>query len=122
MAADPEPIRRVDRYLATARIAHETSWELHTRLVGLGRDDAQRRQLVRESARIATVEVPALLREARRLCAAWTEQQVLDQTASDTTLLALEGELDRHAVPLGELIDKQRAIARELRDLAQGTP
>jgi hypothetical protein len=119
MAADPEPIRRVDRYLGTARIAHETIWELHTRLVGLGRDDAQTRQRVRESARIATVEVPALLREARRLRAAWTEQQVLDPSAGETTLLALKGELHRLALPLGELVDKQRAIARELRDLAR---
>lgn len=119
MAGNPEAIRRADRYLGTARIAHETVWELHTRLVALGRADAQTQRRVRESARIATIELPELLREARRLRAAWTEQQVLDPATSEETLLALDAELERLAPALGELLSKQRAIARELQDLTQ---
>jgi hypothetical protein len=122
MAADPEPIRRADRYLGTARIAHETIWDLHTRLAALGRADAQAQQRVRESARIATLELPELLRDARRLRAAWTEQQMLDPTPSEETLLALDAELDRHGPALGELLDTQHATARELRDLARDAP
>lgn len=50
----PGPLDQLDLYFAAATIAHELANDLHRELVELAADDADTRELLRESASIAT--------------------------------------------------------------------
>jgi DUF1365 family protein len=111
----PEPVAALDLLFEAARIAHEASFELHRRLVGLEADDDHTRSLLHESARLALDELPAVTDEARRLADRWREQSLLDPDAADERVQDLRVELDRLGPDLDGIRDRQREIARELR-------
>ena len=108
----PEAIRRLDRYLATARIAHEAIWELHSMLLAAGRDDQDTHEQLREAGLIATVEIPDLLRMAGTLRTTWSDQELLDRAAAEVTAGELAAELDRVEPEFRRLRARQDAIAR----------
>jgi hypothetical protein len=114
MAARPEPLVRIDRYFAAARIAHEAIWDLHHELVTSERVDKGTRELLREAARIATVDLSDVSAEVRRLDALWSEQELLDPSAAAETLRALGAEVDRVEPQLARMRARQDEIAREL--------
>ena len=115
--AEPEPVRRVDRYLATARIAHEAIWELHNRLVAAGKYDEHARKRLHEAARIVAVEMPTILRKAVELRARWSDEELLDAAAAETTATGLAVEVDRIQPALERLRERQNEIAREFSGL-----
>src|SRR3954454_24886251 len=86
MAETPDPVARLDDYLATVTYVHEAIWELRTAAVVVGRDDARVHEWFREAAELVVVELPPILREARRLRELWSEQEVLDPAAATETL------------------------------------
>lgn len=113
MAARPEPLARIDRYFAAARIAHEAIWDLHHELVTTEGADKRTRELLHEAARIATVDMSDVSAEVRRLDALWSEQELLDP-AAENTLSALAAEVDRVEPQLARLRARQDELAREL--------
>jgi len=114
MAARPEPLAKIDRYFAAARIAHEAIWDLHHELVAAGSADERTRKLLSEAARIAAVDMSDVSTEVRRLDALWSEQELLDPLAAAETLRALGAEVDRVEPQLARLRARQDEIAREL--------
>jgi len=119
---EPEPVRRVDRYLATARIAQEAIWELHNRLVAAGKYDEHARQQLHEAARIVAVEMPTILRRAVELRARWSDEELLDTGAAESTATELAVELDRVQPALERLRERQNAVAREFGGLLNRPP
>src|SRR3954447_8368261 len=95
MAETPVAGARVHNYLATATFVHEAIWELRRAAVALGRDDARVHEWFREATELVVVELPPILREARRLRELWSEQEVLDPAAATDTLRLLADELHR---------------------------
>lgn len=115
----PEPVRRLDRYLATARIAHEAIWELHNRLLAVDRYDEHAQEQLRHAGRIATDEIPALLRKARELSSTWNDQQLLERPAAEATAAELTADLDRVEATFRELRARQDEVARAFRSLLE---
>jgi hypothetical protein len=113
----PEPVERLDLYLAASRIAHETVATLQRRLVARDRYDERVGGLVRDAARIASLELPDVLREARRLRALWSDQQLLDPGGAAETLRGLAAEMDRVEEKVSDARSRQDAAIRKLRDL-----
>lgn len=117
MTERPERLARLNAYGDVAMIAHEAVWDLHQRLVARDLANERTRDLLTESARIATAEIPRALHNARRLATRWSEEDVLDPRAASRTLHALTEELDRVAPQLRQLRRRQNEIAAELRRL-----
>ena len=115
MAETPVPVARLDDYLATVTFVHEAIWELRTAAVILERDNARVHEWFREAAELVVVELPPILREARRLRELWSEQEILDPAAATETLRLIADELDRTEPARRALRERQNEIARELR-------
>lgn len=118
-AEPPEAAERLDLDLAAARLAHETIWDLHDALIEAGRYDDAARSAMDRAARVATVEIPALLSEARRLRMLWEEQALLDPPAAVEGARRLEEELARVEPELRRLRGLQDQIARRFQALAE---
>lgn len=119
MAARPDSVRRLDSLLAVATIAHESIFEMRRDLIGRDEGDPKQAQLLAESARIVTADLPALSATARRLSAMWKEQSVLDHEAAETTLAELEIEFVRIQPEINTLLNRQRAIAAQMRSMIE---
>ena len=115
MSETPSPIARLDDYPATVTFVHEAIWELRTATVVVERDDARVHEWFREAAELVVVELPPIVREARRLRELWSEQDVLDPAAATDTLRLLADELDRADPAMRTLRERQNEIVRELR-------
>src|SRR4051794_40249707 len=118
MAETPGPVARLDHYLATVTYVHEAIWELRTAAVVLERDDARVHEWFRVAAELIVVELPLILREARRLRELWSEQDVLDPAAATDTLRLFADELDRAELAIQTLRERQNEIVRELRRIS----
>jgi hypothetical protein len=118
MAETPGPVARLDSYLATVTYVYEAIWELRTAAVILERDDERVHGWFREAAELVVVELPPIVREARRLRELWSEQDVLDPAAATDTLRLLADELDRADPAMRTLRERQNEIIRELRRVA----
>ena len=115
MAETPGPVARLDDYLATVTFVHEAIWELRRAAVILERDDARVHEWFREAAELVVVELPPIVREARRLRELWSEQEVLGPAAATDTLRLLADELDRAEPAMRTQWERQNEIVRELR-------
>jgi hypothetical protein len=115
MSETPSPVARLDDYLAAVTFVHEAIWELRTAAVVLERDDTRLHERFREAAGLVVVELPPIVREARRLRELWSEQEVLDPAAATDTLRLLADELDRPTRKCETLRERQNEIVRELR-------
>src|SRR3954452_14599548 len=115
MAETPAPVARLDHYLATVTYVHEAIWELRTAAVILECDDERVHRWFREAAELVVVELPPIVREARRLRELWSEQDVLDPAAATDTLRLLADELDRAEPTMQTLRERQNEIVRKLR-------
>lgn len=117
MDSPPDHIARLDRIFATARIAHESVYELHRRAALILPDDDRSDALLTESAKITLTELPSTLVAATELRARWAEQIVLDHPGADRTLKELQAELERTAPQVMDMLGRQRRIARALQAL-----
>ncbi len=66
---DPTAIKELNLLLQTATIAHESIFEIRRELIASDQGNLEQAQLLEESARIATVELPGLSATARQLSA-----------------------------------------------------
>ena len=119
MAELPDSVARLDRYLATVTIAHESIADLHDELAAQSRSDATTRDLLRESGRIAAIDAPAVLSEASRLRDRWSEQDLLDPDAADDTLRLVAAEVERVQPDLARMRRRQNEIGQEFRRLLE---
>jgi hypothetical protein len=111
---DPTAIKELDLLLQTATIAHESIFEIRRELIASDRGNPEQAQLLEESARIATVELPSLSATARRLSAKWRDQVLLDAEGAAKTLAELNSELERIKVDAESLLDRQLEIAARM--------
>lgn len=114
----PDPLRRLNLLLEAIRIAHEAIYDLHRRLVSADRATPISQGLLAESARIVLHTTPEATAAVRRLAGQWHEQSALDPAAADRTAVKLEQRLVNVEAVLRELLDRESAIAAELRALA----
>jgi hypothetical protein len=114
----PDPLRRLHVLFEAIRIAHETIYDLHRRLVNADRATPLSQGLLAESARIVLRSAPDASAGSHRLAATWHEQSVLDPDAAEDTALKLDTELAHAESVLRELLARESAIAAELRALA----
>jgi hypothetical protein len=119
MPEPPAAILRLDSLLAQAAITHEVIFEMRRGLIARDRGTSEQARLLAESARIVTVDLPALTATARRLARTWQEQDVLDPKAAETTLAELEAELARIEPETFPLLGRQREIAARLRSMRE---
>lgn len=119
MAELPDPVARLDRYLATVTIAHESIADLHDDVAAQSRSDEATRGLLREAGRIAAIEAPDVLREASRLRDRWSEQDLLDPGAAAETRRLVAAELDRVLPELSRIRRRQNEIGQEFRRLLE---
>jgi len=68
---DPTAIKELDLLLQTATITHESIFEIRRELIASDEANPEQAQLLEESARIATIELPGLSAAARQLSAKW---------------------------------------------------
>ena len=111
---DPTAIKELDLLLQTATIAHESIFEIRRELIASDRGDPEQAQLLEESARIVTVELPGLSATARQLSAKWRDQVLLDAEGAAKTLAELKSELARIKVDAESLLDRQLEIAARM--------
>lgn len=119
MPERPPAIKRLDSLLSRAMIAHEAIFEMRRRLIAAGRASPKHACLLKESARIVTVELPRLSTNACRLSTQWSEKSVLDPEGAARTLAELEAELNRIELPFLSLHKRQREIATQLRSMLE---
>src|SRR3954454_2012421 len=119
MAELPDPVSRLDSYLATVTIAHESIADLHDEVAAESRSDEATRDLLREAGRIAAIEAPAVLSKASRLRARWGEQDLLDPAAAAETLRLVAAELERVQPDLTRMRRRQKEIGQEFRRLRE---
>lgn len=116
---DPTAIQRLDLLFKTATITHESIFEIRRELIADDRGNPEQAQLLEESARIVTVELPGLSAPARQLAAKWRDQSLLDAEAAAKTLAELESELGRIATDAESLLDRQLEIAARMDSLGE---
>ncbi len=114
MPEDPTAIKELNLLLQTAMIAHESIFEIRRELIASDRGNPEQAQLLEESARIATIELPGLSATARRLSKKWRDQALLDAEGAAETLAELESELARIKVDAESLLDRQLEIAARM--------
>ncbi len=114
MPEDPTAIKELNLLLQTATIAHESIFEIRRELIASDQGNPEQAQLLEESARIATVELPGLSATARQLSAKWRDQVSLDAEGAAETLAELKSELARIKVDAESLLDRQLEIAARM--------
>ncbi len=114
MPEDPTAVKELDLLLQTATIAHESIFEIRRELIASDRGNPEQAQLLEESARIVTVELPGLSATARQLSAKWRDQVLLDAERATETLAELKSELARIKVDAESLLDRQLEIAARM--------
>jgi len=122
MIPRPAPLRLLDSYFASARLAHEYADRLHRKLVELEAHTDHTRELVRESAALSAERMPALARRVRLRERAWEEQDLLDPPAAASTIDRLREEVDELLPQLAALHARQRRIVAELHELVTRAP
>jgi hypothetical protein len=116
----PQAITQLNSLLGAATIAHEAIFELRRKLIAARRASPEHLLLlVKESARIVTVELSGLSANARQLSTQWSEQSLLDPEGAARTLAELEPELGRIKLPFLALHERQREIATQLRSMLE---
>ena len=114
MPEDPTAIKELDLLLQTATFTHESIFEIRRELIASDEANPEQAQLLEESARIATIELPGLSATARQLSAKWRDQVLLDAEGAAKTLTDLKSELARIKVDAESLLDRQSAIAARM--------
>jgi hypothetical protein len=115
MPERPSAIKRLDSLLSAAMIAHEAIFEMRRKLIAADRVSPEQTLLLKESARIVTVELSGLSANARQLSTQWSERSVLDPQGAARTLTELETELNRVEPRFLSLHKRQQKIARQMR-------
>lgn len=119
MTDRPEAIRRLDLQFRIVMLVHERVAHLHRELGVLGGQTADALRLLHESATIALIETPALLRELREIATRWDEQELLDPPSAAETLSALESGLAEVDAELQALHRRQAHIAGQMHTLLE---
>ncbi|HXV05597.1 MAG TPA: hypothetical protein VFP23_06805 [Solirubrobacterales bacterium] len=111
----PAAITRLSTLLAEATIAHGAIFDLHRRLLVRGRTGTDSAGLLAESARIATMRLPALAAPLGRLATRWDEESLLDPQAADSTAREIAARLAAVEPEMRSLLARQSEIAAKLR-------
>lgn len=111
---DPTAIKELDLLLQTATITHESVFEIRRELIASDQGNPEQAQLLEESARITTIELPGLSAAARQLSAKWRDQVLLDAEGAAKTLAELKSELARIKVDAESLLNRQQEIAARM--------
>ena len=119
MPEEPQAITQLNSLLGAATIAHEAIFEMRRELVARGQGSPEQAQLLAESARIVTVDIPRLSAAARQLSAEWRDQSLLDTGGAKETLAELESELARIEPEIDSLLERQREVAAQLRSMRE---
>ncbi len=119
MPERPQAIRRLDSLLAAAMIAHEAIFEMRRELIARDKGNPEQARLLAESARIVTVDLPALSADVRQLSAKWKEQALLDSEGAKGAIAELEADLARIEPRIDLLLNRQREIAAQLRSMRE---
>jgi hypothetical protein len=119
MPERPSAIKRLDSLLSAAMIAHEAIFEMRRKLIAADRVSSEQDLLLKESARIVTVELSGLSANARQLSTQWSEQSVLDPEGATKTIAELEAELTRVEPRLLSLHKRQQEIASQMRTMME---
>lgn len=117
--SDPTAIKELDLLLQTATIAHESIFEIRRELIASDQGTPEQAQLLEESARIATVELPGVSSTARHLSAKWRDHVLLDTDGAARTLAELKSELARIRVDAESLLDRQQEIAARMDSMGE---
>jgi hypothetical protein len=115
MSRRPKALDRVDDLRATATIIHETIFELHQSILVRDPTETRSLELLAESARIVTVELPDRTALVRRMGSRWTEQNVLDPPAAALKAQAIDAQMEEAEPTVLALLARQREIAASLR-------
>jgi hypothetical protein len=115
----PDPLRRLNVLLEALFIAHTTIYDLHRRVLSVERATPTSQRLLAESAQIVLQRTPEATAAVRRLAGQWHEQSVLNPEAADRTAAKLEEQLVDVEAVLRDLLDRESAIAADLRALAE---
>ena len=114
MPEEQTAIQELNLLLQTATIAHESIFEIRRELIASDQGNPEQAQLLEESARIATIELPRLSAVARLLSAKWRDQALLDAEGAAETLAELKSELGRIRLEAESLLDRQLEIAARM--------
>lgn len=113
----PAGLRRLDALLASAMIAHEAIFDMSRELHAQESMSAETEELITESARIVTRELPSMSATARRLAGRWSERDLLAPSTVVATLREIEVEMERIGPEIEQLLSRQHRIAGRLREL-----
>lgn len=115
----PPVLRELYRYFNAAALAHERMDTLRRELVELGGGGSAADRLLRASTDIVVRDLPAAGQEVRRLERIWTEQELLDPSAAQRTVEAMEIALAQIRPQLAALLARQRDLVSEMRMLVE---
>ncbi len=114
MTDPPEQLELVERYLATAKIAHEYAFATYRLLVELDVEPEHIRKLLAESGAITLQQIPELTRDWRVLERGWFETELLDPANLDGRTQALDARFVELGPALDALLGRQEEIIAEL--------
>lgn len=120
MRERPEELERLDTILAAATFAHETIFELRRALLDRGVEDDEATELLAESARIATLDLPRLLGPLQRLSSRWGDEILLAPDAATRTAEEIAAALVAVEPEVRRLLERESAIATRLDSLLGG--
>lgn len=111
---------RIDSLLAAATLAHEVVFDLSREIAGAAGGDDAAGTLVRESARIATTEIPALARRIRGRSAQLDIERLAESSAATRTARELAAEearivphMEAYLARLREIVDAMQSLVDE---------
>lgn len=114
-ASEFDPLATVESLLEIITLAHAAIYTAHRRLIDLGADDEESRQLLEESVEIVFSKAPEVGRRARELASEWGARQLLDPSAAPSVLAAAENEAAHAERALRRLLRRQEEVATRLR-------
>jgi hypothetical protein len=120
MSERPEQLQRLDVILGAASFAHETIFELRRALLVRGVEDDEPTELLAESARIATLELPELLAPLQRLSSRWGDEILLAPDAAARTVEEIAAALVAVEPEVKRLLGRESAITARLDSLLGG--
>jgi hypothetical protein len=111
---------RTDSLLAAATLAHETVHGLSRNVIEIAGASDSARTLVRESAHIATIQMPALSRRVERLRVQLGFERLTKSSVAGETARKLATEeagvvprMEAHLARLREIVDAMRSLVDE---------
>lgn len=110
----PAPIRRLNELLTTADVTHGYVYARYRELIELDAVDGLVTEFLRDSASIAIVQTPALLRECNEAAGRWDDELILDPEGAAATLQEIDKAIAALEPELATLHGRHVEIARQM--------